>query len=85
MAKCDWPGSMLEEHKVPAELVKFFQTIFEESQEKSEKYAELSADFRMLENTCARQDRYIAELEKQLSLLQKTLDLVDKNRGVDNG
>lgn len=85
MAKCDWPGSMLEEHKVPAELVKFFQTIFEESQEKSEKYAELSADFRMLENTCARQDRYIAELEKQLSLLQKTLDLVDKNRGVDDG
>ena len=27
---------------------------------------------------CARQERYIFELEKQLELLQKTLDLIDK-------
>jgi predicted RNase H-like nuclease (RuvC/YqgF family) len=38
-----------------------------------------------LKSRCARQERYIKELEKQLELLQKTLDLIDKNRGETNG
>ena len=38
-----------------------------------------------LKSRCVRQERYIKELEKQLELLQKTLDLIDKNRGETNG
>lgn len=38
-----------------------------------------------LKSRCVRQERYIKELEKQLELLQKTLDLIDKNRGDTNG
>ena len=30
---------------------------------------------------CARQERYLHELEKQLELLQKTLALIDKKEG----
>ena len=38
-----------------------------------------------LKSRCVRQERYIKELEKPLELLQKTLDLIDKNRGEPNG
>lgn len=34
-----------------------------------------------LKSRCVRQERYIKELEKQLELLQKTLDLIDKREG----
>ena len=42
---------------------------------------ELYKEHEILKDTSAKQERYIAELEKQLRLLQKTLDLIDKNGG----
>ena len=36
----------------------------------------------LLKETSAKQERYIAELEKQLSLLQKTLDLIAQRQNI---
>ena len=79
MSKYIWPVTMLEGTNASEDLLLFFSGLFEESDRKSHELDALYAEHQLLKATSSKQDRYIAELEKQLSLLQKTLDLVDKN------
>ena len=79
MSKYTWPVTMLEEYKVPADALVFFQGFVEGSEEKSKKLEELYIELELLKDTSSKQERYITELEKQIGILQKTLDLVDKN------
>ena len=74
-----WPVSMLEEHKVPEEILVFFQRYVEDAEDRSKEFEKLYDEHQLLKNTSSKQERYIAELEKQIHILQKTLDLVDKN------
>ena len=80
MSKYLWPVSMLEDYKVPGDILVFFQGLVEDSNEKSEQLEELYIEHELLKDTSSKQERYIVELEKQIGLLQKTLDLVDKNK-----
>lgn len=80
MSKYTWPVTMLEEYEVPADILVFFQGFVEGSEDKSKKLEELNSEHQLLKDTSAKQERYIAELEKQIGILQKTLDLVDKNK-----
>lgn len=80
MSNYAWPVSMLEGCNVPAETMMFFQSVWDESEEKSKKLADLHNEHEILKGTCAKQERYIEELEKQICILQKTLELVDKNK-----
>lgn len=81
MTRFPWPGSMLEEHNVPAQTIQFFQEEHDDYEMALKQYDDLRNDYQLLKDTSAKQERYIAELEKQLILLQKTLDLIDKNGG----
>lgn len=80
MSRYQWPASLLEDFKVPGETIGFFQSIWQESEEKSKKLEDLYNEHQLLKDTSAKQERYIAELEKQIGILQKTLDLVDRNK-----
>ena len=80
MSNYTWPVTMLEEHKVPVELLKFFQGYVEDYDKSTKKLETLYEEHKLLQATSSKQERYIAELEKQIGLLQKTLDLVDKNK-----
>lgn len=80
MSEYTWPVTMLEEYKVPADILLFFQGFVEGCNDKSKELEELNSKHNLLNDTSAKQERYIAELEKQIGILQKTLDLVDKNK-----
>ena len=79
MAEYVWPVCMLEEYKIPADTLTFFDSYARESDRKHQALSDLYKEHELLKSTSAKQDRYITELEKQLSLLQKTLDLVERN------
>ena len=81
MADLHWPISMLEGCQVPADTLRFLNAYAEDNDRHWDELQKLHKDHEMLKDTSAKQDRYIAELEKQLRLLQKTLDLIDKNGG----
>ena len=81
MAKYDWPISMIEGYGVSDVTMQFLDTYVKNSDKKAADLEELYKKHELLKDTSAKQERYIAELEKQLSLLQKTLDLIDKNGG----
>lgn len=85
MAKCDWPVSLIETHGATQENLCFLESYIKDLEGKVVEEQDLYRDYETLKITSSRQERYIAELEKQLSLLQKTLDLIDRNRGVDDG
>lgn len=85
MAKYDWPVSLLEGHGISEEILVFFDTYVKDSDKKGDALDDLYKEHEILKDTSAKQDRYIAVLEKQLSLLQKTLDLVDRNGGDEDG
>ena len=90
MAKCKmpeyvWPISLLEDFDIPAEKINFLNIWALDTEKTNEMLHDLSLKHELLEATCAKQERYIAELEKQLCLLQKTLDLIDRNGGGANG
>ena len=85
MSKYNWPASMLEKYKLPADVMTFFDSFSKESFDTSERLDTLFAEHEALKSTSAKQDRYITELEKQITLLQKTLDLIDRNGGGEDG
>ena len=85
MAKHDWPVSMLDETVASQDTLLFIETYIKDLEENTVKLQDLYRDYESLKAISAKQDRYIAELEKQLSLLQKTLDLIDKNGGGESG
>ena len=85
MANHDWPVSLIETQGATQEILSFIETYIKDLEEKVVEAQDLHRDYETLKITFSKQERYIAELEKQLILLQKTLDLIDKNRGVDNG
>jgi len=58
----------------------FFNSYSEDAETTSKNLNELYKEHQLLKKTAAKQERYIAELEKQIGLLQKTLELVDKNK-----
>ena len=84
MPKYEWPISMLEDCNVPVSTLVFLDSFAKESNQRSEEFIKLYEEHEFLKATAAKQERYIAELEKQLGLLQKTLDLIDA-RGDGNG
>ena len=79
MSKYIWPVSLLEEYKVPEDILVFFQSFVEDHNAKCEQLEALYNDHELLKDTSSKQERYIAELEKHVRLLQKTLDIIDKN------
>lgn len=79
MSKYPWPVSMLEGHNIEEGTLMFFQKYVEDYDKTTEEAKALYEEHQLLKDTSAKQERYIAELEKQIGLLQKTLDLVDKN------
>ena len=79
MSKFQWPVSMLEGYGVEEVTLVFFQKYVEDYDKTTEEAKALYEEHQLLKGTSAKQERYIAELEKQICLLQKTLDLVDKN------
>lgn len=85
MANHDWPVSLIETHGATQNNLRFIETYIKDLEEKVVEAQDLHRDYETLKITSSKQERYIAELEKQLILLQKTLDLIDKNRGVDDG
>jgi hypothetical protein len=85
MTRYDWPVSLLEGHGISEEILVLFDTYVKDSDKKADANYELYKEHEILKETSAKQDRYIAALEKQLILLQKTLDLVDRNGGDENG
>lgn len=80
MSKHTWPVTMLEEYRVKEEILQFFQGYVEDYKKATKNLEELYEEHQLLQTTSSKQERYIAELEKQIGLLQKTLDLVDKNK-----
>ena len=74
----EWPVGLLPE-TTSEEVKYFFEMEFREHQALVDKHNALLKENEGAKATIARQERYIAELEKQLQLLQKTLDLVDRN------
>ena len=82
-----WPISMLEGCQVPAETLRFLNAYAEDNDKHWDDLQDLHKEHDLLKETYAKQERYIAEIEKQLCLLQKTLELVDRNmKGVrENG
>lgn len=85
MPEYDWPISLIEGHGISKDIMMFLDTYVKDSNQKADALNELYKEHELLKATSAKQDRYIAELEKQLSLLQKTLDLIDKNGGGGDG
>ena len=79
MSKYTWPVSLLEGYGVEDTALTFFQKYVEDCDKGAEKAEALSKEHQLLKDTSAKHERYIAELEKQIGILQKTLDLVDKN------
>ena len=79
MAKYVWPVCLLEEYNIPADTLTFFDSYAMESDKNHQALSDLYKEHELLKSTSVNQDRYIAELEKQLRILQKTLDLVDRN------
>lgn len=80
-----WPISMLDGYNINADTLVFLDAYAREAEGNHKKLCDLYEEHELLKATSAKQDRYIAELEKQLGLLQKTLDLIDKNGGRENG
>ena len=80
MSKYTWPVSMLEEHQVPVDILLFFQGYVEGAEDRGKEFEKLYDEHNLLKDRSAKQERYIAELEKQLNILQKTLDLMDQNK-----
>jgi hypothetical protein len=80
MSKYTWPVSMLEEYQLPVEILLFFQGYVEGAEDRGKEFEKLHDEHQLLKDTSAKQERYIVELEKQIGLLQKTLDLVDRNK-----
>ena len=85
MDNYDWPVSLIEAQGATQEILRFIESHIKDLEEKVVEAQDLHRDYETLKITSSKQERYIAELEKQLILLQKTLDLIDKNRGVDDG
>lgn len=85
MARFEWPASMLEECPVKGETILFFDTVWKESEEKSKKICELQEENEQLKAVIGKQDQYISSLEKQLALLQKTVDLIYDRSVEKNG
>ncbi len=85
MRELHWLISMLEGCQVPTETLAYLNKYAEDNDRNYTHLQELYKDHELLKETSAKQDRYIAELEKQLHLLQKTLELVDKNGGGEDG
>lgn len=77
MDKYVWPISMLENCKIDTSTMVFLDAYAREAEKTHQKLSDLHEEHELLKSTSAKQDRYIAELEKQLNLLQKTLDLID--------
>jgi hypothetical protein len=78
---------MLEGCQVPEDTLCFLNGYAEDNDRNWDELKDLRKEHELLKELSAKQDRYIAELEKQLTLLQKTLELVDRNmKGVrENG
>lgn len=85
MSKYDWPVSIIESNGASHENMCFLETYIKDLEAKEVDLQDLHREHESLKAISAKQDRYIAELEKQLSLLQKTLDLIDKNGGGGDG
>lgn len=85
MAKYEWPISLIEKRGVSDEILAFLDTYVKDSNKKAADLEELYKKYELLKDTSAKQDRYIAELEKQLQLLQKTLELIDKREIGEDG
>ena len=85
MAKHEWPVSLIETHGVTEENLLFIEAYIKDLESKAVDLQDLYRDHESLKAISAKQDRYIAELEKQLRLLQKTLDLIDRNGGEEGG
>ena len=85
MAERNWPVSLIETHGATQEILCFLESHINDLEGKVVEAQDLHRDYEALKTISSRQDRYIAELEKQLSLLQKTLDLIDKNGGGGDG
>ena len=80
-----WPVNLLVGSGVSAEIMHYLDTYIREAEKDKLVLSDLQKEHELLQAASAKQDRYIAELEKQLSLLQKTLDLIDKNGGEEDG
>ena len=81
MADYIWPVSMLEGYNVPSEVVNVLDEFVRTGNLHYQNLTDLYKECELLKATSAKQDRYIAELEKQLELLQKTLNLIDAKGG----
>lgn len=73
-----WPVCMLPASVDPT-VLQFLESFIKEKDELHEKLGNLHREHEQSLALIDKQERYIAELEKQIRLLQKTLDLVDKN------
>lgn len=73
-----WPVCMLPASVDPT-VLQFLESFIKEKDELHEKLGNLHREHKQSLALIDKQERYIAELEKHIKLLQKTLDLVDKN------
>lgn len=85
MSKYVWPISMLEEYQIDPTTMVFLDSYIRESEIRLQKLNDLHNEHELLKSTSAKQDRYIAELEKQLNLLHKTLSLIDEKGVGEDG
>ena len=74
-----FPVTMLAEYGVPVDIMLFFNGYFVDMEKNNADRQRLFEEKELLGSTVKKQDMYIAELEKQLKLLQKTLDLIYRN------
>ena len=73
-----WPVCMLPASIDPT-ILQFLENFVKEKDELYEKLGNLHQEHEQGLALIDKQERYIAELEKHIHLLQKTLDVVDKN------
>lgn len=85
MAKYVWPISMLEEYKIDTTTMVFLDSYVRESETLRQKLIGLQNEHELLKSTSAMQNRYLAQLEKQLNLLHKTLSLIDEKGVGEDG
>jgi hypothetical protein len=80
-----WPVCMLPASVDPT-ILQFLESFVIEKHELHEKLRDLHLEHEQSLALIDKKERYIAELEKHIQLLQKTLDLVDKNmKHISNG
>ena len=85
MGECIWPLHLLQGFNIPRETLCYLYQFAEEANNWEKELEALRGENETIKAASAMKDRYISELEKQLSLLQKTLDLIDKNGGGKDG